>query len=99
MVATGVDRVAEHEVVEDHDAFTGCQFIKLVNFVLPSSPQTDHVEVGVHCIIEQLFIAIGRVEIWVNSARVHHIQRHIVGSFAVNRVTIHDYLEISAFVV
>lgn len=78
-----IDRIAEHEIVEDHETHLRSQPIKLIRFVLTSSPQANHVKVGPDCILKKSEYFFG-----ICKARIHHVRRNIVGSFTVDFISI-----------
>lgn len=58
---------------------------------MSTSPDSDHVEVGLFGILQQLLVAVIRLIRWVYESRVLHVKGHIVGSFAVDRIFIDEY--------
>ena len=49
----GIDAVAEHEIIKEHDTLSRCVLKEFIGLVLPSSPDSDHVEVGVYGCVDQ----------------------------------------------
>jgi hypothetical protein len=95
-VRCGVDGVAEHEVLKYHDPFARGLLIELVDFVLSSSPDPEHVEVGLNCVLDQLLEGVLGIEVAIDEAGVHHIGRHVICSFAVHWIAIDRDLKVSA---
>ena len=79
-----VNAVAEHEIMENHDTFFRSLIIKLISFILPSSPQTNHVEIGSDNILQNRFYLFA-----ISQSRVHHIWWNIVSPFTVYFISVY----------
>ena len=82
----------------DHDSFSGAEFPKLFRLILSSSPKPNHVEIGLDGIINQILNGVFALIIGVNKARVHYIRWNIVGSLAVDRISINRYPKVGSLV-
>lgn len=99
LISAWIYRVTEHEIVENHNTLSRSHLIKLIRLILSSSPNPDHIEVRLHCIIQKIFVSVARFEIFVDQSRIHHIRRNVVCSLAIYGITIDYYFEVCSLAI
>lgn len=83
-----VNTVTEHKVMEEHDTHFRSQMIKLIGLILPSTPNSNHIEIrSYHIFKKSLYF----FRIWCS--RIKHIRWHIICSFTVHFITVNDQCE------
>ena len=88
-----VNAVTEHEVIKDHDTFSGGQLQELFRLILSSTPESDHVEMWINGILKEFFMWVRWLVVCIGESWVEHVHGNIVCAFGINWISVDNYSE------